>query len=692
MLWKEARETLKPALIGLLVVGVGLAFSLTFQRALGSTGVMVDSLPLSLYTLTTALVALMIGRAQIVHENRGDRWAFLTHRPVDRSTLFWGKALAGASLYLAASGLPLLCALLWMATPGHRPMPFDSRLALPDVADLLGGLVYYAAALLIGMREARWYGSRFLPIGAAIFCSTSVLAVPDFWQAVAIIVACLVVVGTAARGTFIAGGQYEPQPRVGKAALGLGIGAGLQIAGGIVLGIATLVLSIGPRGGRELRSAKYEVTRDGSVVRTTSVLHIFNGRRNILRVDDLSGKPLDQYRDSVARAQLNAGVIATSALLLNANGRLSAAPRRHSYRGTDDLFAQLGQDRSQESVVSWFFIRRLGLIAAYDNRSAQQIGWMGPDGFTAADALPLHRFSGTLMPFSPSSYSNHQLLLAFPGEAYRLHTGDRRIRRVFTAPAGQSVIGAVSSVDTATVTADALDAISTTAAIYVQSRGGVPQLAVRRDTATAGYGSVVVLRASRAPGAPTFLHYHPENGTLTREQLERATELIDRIGDNGTVVAQYVLPDPERGLPEPTAWAEVVLTGLSTPITARLYSRVSAYLAGARRPAVGQMRTVMMVRWLLAIVASLGSALIALALARRSALERRRAQLWATFGFILGPLGVLLMLSLLDRPMRERCPACGRQRVVTRVQCEQCGAPFAPPAPDGTEIFEAALV
>jgi predicted amidophosphoribosyltransferase len=57
-------------------------------------------------------------------------------------------------------------------------------------------------------------------------------------------------------------------------------------------------------------------------------------------------------------------------------------------------------------------------------------------------------------------------------------------------------------------------------------------------------------------------------------------------------------------------------------------------------------------------------------------------------GVALGLLGVFLFLSLVERPARDRCPSCGKPRVVNRNRCEHCGAEFTPPAADGTEIFE----
>jgi hypothetical protein len=57
---------------------------------------------------------------------------------------------------------------------------------------------------------------------------------------------------------------------------------------------------------------------------------------------------------------------------------------------------------------------------------------------------------------------------------------------------------------------------------------------------------------------------------------------------------------------------------------------------------------------------------------------------------LFGPCGLLLMLATEQWPARLICHACHKSRVVTRDTCERCDAAHAPPAPDGTEIFESA--
>jgi hypothetical protein len=75
-------------------------------------------------------------------------------------------------------------------------------------------------------------------------------------------------------------------------------------------------------------------------------------------------------------------------------------------------------------------------------------------------------------------------------------------------------------------------------------------------------------------------------------------------------------------------------------------------------------------------------------LAGRFLFAPRQIRWWTTASVLLGPAGVLTLVALRDWPAREPCSTCGRKRVVNREHCEYCGAPFAPPARDGTEVFE----
>jgi hypothetical protein len=94
-------------------------------------------------------------------------------------------------------------------------------------------------------------------------------------------------------------------------------------------------------------------------------------------------------------------------------------------------------------------------------------------------------------------------------------------------------------------------------------------------------------------------------------------------------------------------------------------------------------------RTLRLVIAALACAGLNLLLTRAYAFSRWRRVEWGLVGFLLGPVGVLLLWCMNDWPARVKCPSCGRKRVVNRDLCEHCGKPFDPPARDGTEILEA---
>src|SRR4029077_5335411 len=142
---------------------------------------------------------------------------------------FLGKALAGVALYVLALGIPFACLECWFATPGNLPAPYHWRAGLPWLADILSGLVYYFAGMLVAQREARWYGSRGLALASAFACSYLVWALPEFWQALLAIGVIGSFLGVAAWGSFCTGGAYAPQPRFAKAALAMSFLTGLLI-------------------------------------------------------------------------------------------------------------------------------------------------------------------------------------------------------------------------------------------------------------------------------------------------------------------------------------------------------------------------------------------------------------------------------------------------------------------------------
>ena len=670
---KELRENYRWAILLMLILGALLISEFKHLADIDPRllDINLTSL-LNTMSILTPFIGLIIGLAQVVRENRGDKWGFLTHRPVQRSTIFWGKAVAGILLYTAAVALPWIGALVWLSMPGHVPMPFDPRMALPGAADLLSGMVYYFAGLLTGMRDARWFATRALGIGVGLVCSIVCQAAGTFEWAAAFIAGGLLINGAAAWGAIVGGGGYETQPRIARAATGIAVGTGLLIvclASFLILGLFVFGGDTGSQPGR------YSVDTDGNIVRD----HFEDGR--ISAIDDQQGRPIEKYKDPEVRDTSMRGVVERSIGIRPFS--LGVVP--NSFRSTRRFFLDLLPEFRIESaeLVRWYYVNRENLIAAYDSKTKRLIGWMGPGGFSAGADKPEQRFTHPLL----DKNLVRQPLIAFEDAVYRLSLPQRRIEKIFTPSAGESVLGAegANSNDVSAYVSDAragFDGIVTTQRVLVQAQNGTVELSTPFESRARDYDEVTIYRAVYAPDKPTFVWYTP----YWVDRSQPAPQLVTKFNAGNSFVARYEL-QPFGSAPSMPWIAAPVF--LAVPITVRA-ALAKPWLIGNGRVELsdGMSQSQLAASWLLSSLASLGSAAVIFARGRKYAFTSGRLSIWTVLGFVLGPFGFLLMLALLDWPARERCPACGLMRVVTHERCEHCTNPFSPPQHDGTEVFE----
>src|SRR5262245_46076412 len=232
LIWKECRENLRWAGLPALLILLPMVLSGGPAEPMPGAG---ESY---LFSLIAAAFGAALGFLQVHFESGGDQRALLLHRPLRRSRIFLGKAIAGVGMYLLALLIPFACVEAWLATPGHIPAPYHWRTGLPWLADILTGVVYYFAGMLTAQREARWYASRGLGLAAAFSCTLLVWLLPEFWQALVAIGVIGTWVGVAACGSFLTGGTYAHQPRIARAALALTLLTGLLVVS--VLGKLTI--------------------------------------------------------------------------------------------------------------------------------------------------------------------------------------------------------------------------------------------------------------------------------------------------------------------------------------------------------------------------------------------------------------------------------------------------------------------
>ena len=268
LLRKEFRENVKLAALGLVIYALLLVQQ--YRDYVASPNNMVQPLAHGGFHEITgwfcAVFGAVLGWLQIHNERRPDLWAFLMHRPMTRTGIYLGKALAGLGLYALVVGLPLFGFIVWARWPGHVAAPFEVAMLRPLAAYVLTGIVFYFAGMLTGLRQARWYASRALGLGVAIIAYLMMQNSPACWHATLVILLGAAILIAATWGGFQSHGYYRGQPAWGKAGLTAALMLGCMIVAFLA---AVLVSNFFP--GRERLEPQhgYEMTTNGVVFKVT---------------------------------------------------------------------------------------------------------------------------------------------------------------------------------------------------------------------------------------------------------------------------------------------------------------------------------------------------------------------------------------------------------------------------------------
>jgi hypothetical protein len=262
--------------------------------------------------------------------------------------------------------------------------------------------------------------------------------------------------------------------------------------------------------------------------------------------------------------------------------------------------------------------------------------------------------------------------LTFPSVVYWMELDQHRVRKLFTASDNDPVVAAVEI----GTQADPTVAVVTTKHLHVMQPSGNVLLSAAHTLDLSKYWIAVALLASNSHVAlqarllewesesenPYQLLEFDRQGGLVRRTLtpplaeEPHPTKLRRTAMMGTVY-------PPGGLPLFTPWRMDNVFELETQRHSTLFH---GFLFGSA-------------------VLSGGTSLL---MARRCGFGVRKTIAWFLANLILGPAGIVVMLSLNDWPAREICESCGGKRIVGRRKCSRCGSPLSPPAVDGREIFE----
>lgn len=113
------------------------------------------------------LLALILGFAQGLHENRANRWHFLLSLPISRKEVLLAKMIVGFGTLLVFTLFLVGAGVLYSTIPGRVPFPLEWWIVLDASQWLPFGMVLYFASLFCGLRRARWLGTRLVPLFGA---------------------------------------------------------------------------------------------------------------------------------------------------------------------------------------------------------------------------------------------------------------------------------------------------------------------------------------------------------------------------------------------------------------------------------------------------------------------------------------------------------------------------------------------
>jgi len=684
---KEWKSSAIWMLTGLILVTAGMTATLYWGDYHSLTAYW-ESVTRSLM-LGAPLVAVLIGALQIVPERRRDLWAFVMHRPASKAMLFGGKAIAGLSLYAAATVIPLLGAAAWAAIPGNVDGPFDWGLTLGGFGAILFGCPFYFAVMFITLRPARWYGSAILPIVAPIALAwfNSAALFTEWWQAVSVSLIAGTTYAMAAYGLFQGDNSQERTPKISRFA------AGVVLLGCII--ILTMPVSM------QSNSNGY----DGSqwIETGNSQQYLISNTGELLRKTTTEGKPdvFEAIADSQGRLIKRAPVSRISSGIQLQS--IMEAPFRSyidPYTSSERYAARVGVAPSHTfGQQNWYLDRTRGQFLAYSRKSRRLVGILGPNGYYQSGQsgpASLEARAGHFTPGNdtPDIVGTGGIIVLGGSKLYLVSIADQQVRLLDAGiDAGDvsqvinlsqpSTAGAGIKTDTRSAAVPAF-LLASSENVHIFSSDGRRLLTVHRQLSRKQYPTVSMAVTS----SPLRVLSLYETAPSTQSKPPRYIVIDDRGRhlNNIEVPAQHSSDLVEV----PQKQHRIHLEGLAVPMAYPVFVLILALLFMPHGLSSADVTMVLNRSHLFfseILVSALICGILGYLIARRCALPKRSCKAWAIGTFFLGLPGIALMLAYRGWPVRVPCPSCKRKRPIAQEFCEHCGEPFPAPRMDGTEIF-----
>jgi hypothetical protein len=133
------------------------------------------------FLFVSVLFAVALGFRQSAWESSRGTYLFLLHRPVRREAIFLLKLAMGVGAFVLCASVPILLYGTWAASPAHHASPFAWSMTETAWQLVLELPLLYLGAFLSGLRPARWFGTRLLPLFGAAMIVILVDMIPQWW-------------------------------------------------------------------------------------------------------------------------------------------------------------------------------------------------------------------------------------------------------------------------------------------------------------------------------------------------------------------------------------------------------------------------------------------------------------------------------------------------------------------------------
>ena len=179
LLRKEIRDAVRWLPLGIVLLGVVLTY------VCRSTDT--PQLSSQLFTVTwfsTMLYGLFLSLVTFLPDEREAARAFLVQRGLAPEQIFRTRVLVGLAVYGLGMFIPLIVLALYLAAIGMERSPVSPWQVVPAFSTVVAGSIFYFAGIVISCRSASWFGTRLLPLAAAVggsFLSISILAGAPLW-------------------------------------------------------------------------------------------------------------------------------------------------------------------------------------------------------------------------------------------------------------------------------------------------------------------------------------------------------------------------------------------------------------------------------------------------------------------------------------------------------------------------------